>query len=201
MNLAYTMRDGFRRNSDEWEELSNIQHSIFTIALELTRTRPRVSTELDLLTATRLTEGRLCTDIRDRIFAIVSLLRNGNRFVIDYNQSLDELFVNVLRFYIADSGEHLVITGFLPILFESIAHRLELRPLVSLALPPVQTLLDDIEDFDNAEGEFFWAQAPIRTQIEFPSADGHDCSLCIGIEICGHQGILKFWCRSDMSDC
>lgn len=201
VNLVYTMRDGIHQDSDEWKELLNIQNTIFSIARELTGTLPITSTKTHFAMATRLTAGRLCTDIRDRIFAIVSLIKNGDKFVIDYNQSLDELLVRSLRFHIADRGSDLIITRVLPTLFQNTADTLELRPPASTTLPPLQTLLDEIKDFDSAKNRFFWARAPVRSQMEFPLSANQDCSLCIEIDICGHRGILEFWCQSDMRSC
>lgn len=75
----------------------------------------------DLLTAY---DTPLCQDVRDRIYAVLSLARGGNRFVVDYTIQPFELFLESLWFEKAESEEGSVATA--------VEHSSTSKPLRSL---------------------------------------------------------------------
>lgn len=199
INIIYYLRSELRRQGDDDEALLKVQQTIFSITRQL---RPSTLTQklaehgpqkVHFAEAIRLTVGRGCWDVRDRVFSIVSLIRSGDTFKVDYDQTPIELLAYVLNFHIGYQGEDLVIRRVLPALMERTAITLEVIPPPLDELPDISTFLASLINWSNIRPKPFWAKLASHSGARLDSPSNFSCSFCVAAEIGGRQGVLEIW--------
>ncbi|KAK5093426.1 hypothetical protein LTR70_004786 [Exophiala xenobiotica] len=203
INILRYLRERRDYNSDNDKELHEIQQAIFSITREM-RGHP-VSPisegpepkQIHFAEAIKLTASRLCFDVRDRVFSIVSLVQHGETLKTDYKQTLDQLLANVLDFHIRVRGSNLLICRVLPALLGNTATTLQVKPPAADSLLEILTFLNAYSDCSSTGQGHFWAKPAIHHDAKAPLEEGFSCSFCLPTEICGRGGVMEFWWRPE----
>lgn len=137
----------------------------------LTRGRGRAengSNQYDFNYLTALSIHRGCSDARDRVFGILSLIRYGEKFVVDYDDSALMVYTKVVRFQCWLLEQSRAVQSLEKSSID-IAHKISLAAVGTHAalrldtpsptvLPKLSEVLDSIFKFDvHPNAESFWA--------------------------------------------
>ncbi|KAJ9655963.1 hypothetical protein H2198_005311 [Neophaeococcomyces mojaviensis] len=201
LEICSYLRRSCEPDSKEATTLYKTQHDIFSLTRELKNLKQqqqRVEPHfIHFALAIRLTASRLCSDIRDRVFSIVSLVKFGKTFKTDYNQTVSDLLANVVLFHIRTRGTDLLIGAILPELLARTASTLLVQAPTPDTLPDILTYLNVHSDVSSIVQNHFWAKAaPHEDERLVPDQD-FSCSFCLPVNICGREGIFEFWWRHE----
>lgn len=177
--------------------LLRMQHTIFSVTRDIRPLPSPIIEEpgpkrLHFAEAIRLTASRLCSDIRDRVFSIMSLVKNGETFKIDYKQTIDQLLASVLTFHTRHRGPDLIIQRVLPLLLENTANTLDVKLPSPDKLPGLVAFLGRDRDASGTGHEPFWAKTSIRDGSDFSIEQKFTHSFCLPVDICGRLGVFEF---------
>ena len=112
-----------------------------------------VSSTATLDEAVRLSFKKGCTDIRDHIFSVMSMIRNGQRFPIDYTVSKERLFWQAVTFCSQEGTSDSDRGRTVMIIIQALG-----------LLPPSQHELEDLEDLQKMyercemDGKLYWVR-------------------------------------------